>query len=190
MLAAVDFYDGNEWLTAHARRPDVADGVTAWQHGFHVDIAKARAKERKVTVDMVAQVKAKAQADIDLLRHQLGKSKLRTNGSKLSQYLDVGEFLTPINLIPQRSLAVPLEVPGSVLLENGRYLVPPRPDFGAVEKLETGPVLAPVQQRNPPAPRRAAKPKVAKKPEETASPSAAERIQARLEANRKARGAS
>lgn len=182
-LAAIDFFDGNEWLTAYCRRPDIADGVTAWQHNFHLQIAKQRATNGVITEDLLARVKAQAQTDFDLLRHQFGKNKLRTNGSKLAQYMDTGQFLTPIQLIPQPSLAKPLEIPNGVLLEEGRYLISPTQGAAPLAISSPAKVLQRGQTTPVHTPAKSAAATVA------TGPSLEEQMRSRLAQSRRSRGA-
>lgn len=191
-LAAIDFFDGNKWLTARCRRPDVADGVTRWQHQFHQNMAESQAKNGVITADLVARVKAQAQTDFDLLCHQLGKSKLRTNGSRLASYLDQGQFLTPLRLVSDRPVAAPLQIPSTVLLEDGRFLVPPRPNFQLTAPPEI--LMPPVPTISPKAPKAKSQPKSgSSKSKSESSPNVVQqqsaRMSARLEESRKSRGA-
>ena len=190
-LAAIDFFDGNDWHVAYCRRPDIADGVTRWQHQFHLNMAAAGAKNGLITADAVAAIKAQAQTDFDLLRHQLGKSKLRTNGNRLASYLDQGQFLTPLRFISDRPKIIPLQIPGTSLLEDGRFLVPPRPNFQLEAPQQ--PLMLPALEIVPEAQKQVAKQasnaNKNSKPAAVAPPGSSDRMRARLDERRQSRDA-
>ncbi|RYG86739.1 MAG: hypothetical protein EON59_09265, partial [Alphaproteobacteria bacterium] len=109
-----------DWIVCFNKRQDLSAGVTLYQSEMHFRHAGDLKRGEAVTYDDLERAKQHCEQDRD--RVQAVGRKMLTRGVQnvLGRYLDIGAFMTPVNLAPVAPIALPAQIPGW-MVDNGVY---------------------------------------------------------------------